>query len=76
MSSITNGGQATSLVDDPEGQSSQTYPEQAKHLDVPIGVYGQSTYGHCRSPTREELAKDADRSGQPAPEPSIEKTEV
>jgi hypothetical protein len=43
---------------------------------LPIGVYGQSTYGHCRSPTRDELAKNVERLGQPTPEPSIEKTEA
>jgi hypothetical protein len=77
MRSTTNGEQAMQLLDDPEGPSSQTHTEQAKHLDQPIGVYGQSTYGHCRSPTREELAKSADRSGQPvAPHHSIEKSEA
>jgi hypothetical protein len=76
MRSTTSGGQATPLVDDAEGPSSQTHTEQAKHVDQPIGVYGQSTYGHCRSPTREELANNAGRTGHPAPEPSIEKTEA
>jgi hypothetical protein len=73
MSSTTNNGthEATALAYVEDAKA-----EDAKAPGLPIGVYGQSTYGHCRSPTREELAKDADRSGQPAPEPSIEKTEV
>jgi hypothetical protein len=53
-------------------------PDGVDHGDqaLPIGVYGQSMYGHCRSPTRAELAKNVERLGQPAPEPSIEKTEA
>jgi hypothetical protein len=76
MRSTTNGGQATRLVDDPEGPSSQTHTEQAKHLDLPIGVYGQSTYGQCRSPTRAELAASANLSDQPTPDASIEMSEA
>jgi hypothetical protein len=76
MRSTTNGGQATPLVDDAKGPSSQTYTEQAKHLDQPIGIYGQTTYGHCRSPTLEELANNAGSTDAPVPDTSIEMTEA
>jgi hypothetical protein len=73
MSSTTNDSKpdAATLV-----RAEGAKAEDAKAPGLPIGVYGQSTYGHCRSPTRDELAKNVERSGQPAPEPSIEKTEA
>jgi hypothetical protein len=73
MSSTTNDSKpdAATLV-----RAEGAKAEDANAPGLPIGVYGQSAYGHCRSPTREELDKIADRSGQPAPDASIEMSEA
>jgi hypothetical protein len=77
MSSTTNDGRAT------EETAPLAYAEDAERLNLPtagyakapslpIGVYGETRYGQCRSLTKDEIAAEAGK----ADVPDVEKTEA